>query len=91
MKLSAPLKLALGVYCTPPATIATLPLAPWVTALTVSVSPSRSLSFVSTLTVTAVSSAVVAVSLFATGASFTAITVIVTVATCELALPSLAV
>ncbi len=58
----------------------TLPLAPWVTEATVSVSPSTSLSLVSTAIVTAVSSLVVAPSAGATGASLTGVTVMVAVA-----------
>ena len=57
-----------------------VPCAGTVTALTDSVSPSRSLSFVSTVMLTAVSSTVVAVSLTATGPSLTPVTVTVTVA-----------
>ncbi len=61
------------------------------TLATDSVSPSASVSFDRTAIVTAVFSAVVAESLTATGASFTLVTVIVTVATFEAAAPSLAV
>ena len=58
--------------------------------LTVSASPSSSLSFASTAIVAGVSSAVVAVSLPATGGSLTAVIVIATVATFESARPSFA-
>ena len=53
--------------------------------------PSTSVSLPSTLPLTAVSSVVAAASFAATGASFTPVTVIVTVATFDAALPSLAV
>ena len=67
---------------------------PWVgavTLLTDSVSPSRSLSFDKTAIVAAVSSAVVAVSLTATGPSLTVVTVTFTVAVAVPPLPSLTV
>ena len=70
--------------------IAAVPCAAGPTLLTTSVSPSTSLSFVSTATVTGVSCGVVAVSFTATGASFTAVTVSVTVAVFESRLPSFA-
>ena len=61
-------------------------------SVAVSVVPvSTSVSLPSTLPLTAVPSVVDAVSLTATGASLTPLTVIVTVATFETAVPSLAV
>ena len=57
-------------------------------ALTVSVSPSRSVSFARTAMLTAVSSAVVAASSTATGPSFDGVTVTLTVAVAVPPLPS---
>ena len=71
-----------------PLLITATPLAGTVTAVTVSVSSSGSESLLSTVVVTGVFSDVVSVSSFATGASFTALTVIVTVAVSDPPLPS---
>ena len=60
----------------------------YLTAVIVSVSPSASVSFPRAAITTAPSSAVVAVSSTATGASFTGVTVIVTVATFPSSCPS---
>ena len=65
-----------------------MPCAGTVTELTTRASPSRSLSFVSTVIVAAVSSSVVAASLTATGPSFAAVTVTFTVAVALPPLPS---
>ena len=93
MKLSVPLKLAFGVYVKLPSDASvTVPLAGFAPSVAVSVVPaSTSVSFARTLPLTAVSSAVDAVSFAATGTSLTASTVIDTVATFETAVPSLAV
>jgi hypothetical protein len=70
----------------------TVPLEGFAPSVAVSVVPaSTSVSFASTLPLTGISSVVEAVSLTATGASFTPVTVIVTVATFETAVPSVAV
>ena len=72
--MSLPWKLALGVYFTWPVvalTIVTVPLAPLVTLVMVRPTLSKA-SLPSTLVVTAVSSAVVAVSLTASASAFTA-------------------
>jgi hypothetical protein len=70
----------------------TMPFAAFAPSAAVSVVPaSTSVSLPRTLPLTAVSSAVVTASFTATGASFTPVTVIVTVATFEMAVPSLAV
>jgi hypothetical protein len=70
----------------------TVPLAAFVPSVAVSAAPvSTSVSLPSTLPLTGVSSVVEAVSLTATGASFTPVTVIVTVAAFEMAVPSVAV
>ena len=71
----------------------TVPSVPCVTALTDNVSPGRStsVSLASTSMVTATSSLVVSASSPATGASFTALTVTVTVAVSVPPLPSLRV
>ncbi|RJR93347.1 hypothetical protein CS559_04284 [Dickeya solani] len=74
----------------PSALITTDPL-PAVAAVTVSGLPSTSLSFARTSTVTGVSSAVVALSLPVTGASFTAVTVMVSVPVATPPAPSLTV
>ena len=66
------------------------PCAGWLPTLTVSASPSTSLSFASTAIVAAVSSAVVRLSLPATGGSLTGVTAIATVATFESSAPSFA-
>ena len=67
------MKSASGVYVTVVLSLITAePLAGSVTVMTESVSPSGSESLSSTAVVTAVSSGVVSVSSFATGASFTA-------------------
>jgi hypothetical protein len=64
-----------------PSALATaLPCAGVLTAVTVRLSPSRSVSFASTATLRAVSSTVVAASLTATGTSFTGVTLTLTVA-----------
>jgi len=73
--------LAAGAYFTVPlALIVAVPWAGWVTDATVSGSPSGSPSLPSTATLTEPSSATVAVSATAVGASLTSVTVIVTVA-----------
>ena len=88
MKLSGPLKSWSGEYVTVPSPLfATVPCSPCVTALTASVSPSTSVSFVRTLTVAGVSSSVVAESSRAAGGSLTAVTVTLTVAVARCSWP----
>ena len=92
MKLSVPLKLAFGVYVKLPSDASvTVPFVALVPSVAVSVPVSTSVSFPSTLPLIGASSVVAAVSFAATGASFTPVTVIVTVATFEAAVPSPAV
>ena len=74
----------------PPLT-ATVPCEAAVVPVTDSASPSTSVSFANTLIVTGVSSAVVAESLLATGASLTPTTVMSTVAVADPPCPSLIV
>jgi hypothetical protein len=94
VKLSDPEKFALGVYVTfaPPVPTAAVPFNGAVTAVTVNVLPSTSVSFASTLiTLALLFFATVALSATATGGSFTAVTVIDTVAAAEANAPSLTV
>ena len=92
MNLSVPWKLAFGVYVNEPLpSRPDVPLAGGLTTLAVSGLPSASVSLASTpgtATVSGVSSAVLYVSLAATGASLTLVTVMVTVATFEATVPS---
>jgi hypothetical protein len=87
--------LAFGLYerAVPPLTTATVPLAPWVIPVIVRVSPVSGAieSLARTFrVVVGLSSATENPSAFATGLSFTAVTVSVTVAVFEFAVPSLA-
>ena len=79
-KVSEPLKSAAGTYVTEPSTRSTDPLEAEPTLTTDNTSPSTSVSLTNTPIVTAVSSTVDTESSFATGPSFTAPTVTVTVA-----------
>jgi len=86
------LKFAAGVKIGSPPLSETTQFEKLLTAVTVSVSFSGSVSLPTRpVNVIGVSSAVVSVSLFATGESFTALTVIVTVAVSVPPLPSLTV
>jgi len=91
VKLSDPEKFAFGVYVTfaPPVPTAAVPLVAKPTAVTVSVSPSISVSFVNTLiTLFVLFLATEAESFTATGKSFTEVTVKVIVAGGETNTPS---
>ena len=78
VNVSVPKKFAAGVYVAVVPVNVTAPFAPWVTPVTVSVSPASGAdeSFASTATVTGLSSSVVAASFAAVGSSFTGVTVI---------------
>jgi hypothetical protein len=94
VKLSDPEKFAFGVYVTfaPPVPTADVPLVAAVTDVTVNGFPSRSVSFVNTvITLLLLFFDTDAASFTATGESFTAVTVIETVAAIEVNTPSLAV
>jgi hypothetical protein len=94
VKLSDPEKFALGVYVTfaPPVPTAAVPFNGAVTAVTVRVFPSTSVSFASTLiTLALLFFATAALSATATGGSFTAVIVIDTVTAVEVSNPSLVV
>ena len=73
----------------PPLSIVTVPLLPCDTLANVSVSPSGSLSLARTLAMTAALTVVVAVSSFASGGSLRGLTMMLTVAGSESAVPSL--
>ena len=92
--MSVPLNPGLGVYSTfaPLTPTVAVPFSGAVTAVTVNVFPSISVSFVSTaITLFVLFAATVAVSLTAAGGSFTAVTLIVTIAAADVTKPSLTV
>src|SRR5262249_12697386 len=89
--VTTPLKFGAGVNVTPVAVKVTVPLAGWVTAVNVSVSPTSgaNVSLASTSNVVApLSSATVKLSSRASGGSFSSVTVTVTVAVAVPPLPS---
>ena len=76
MNVSVPVAFAFGVYVQAVALQVTVPSAPFVLPVIVSVLNSTSVSLLNTLIATGVSSVVVAVSFTATGGSLTGVTVI---------------
>ena len=89
--MAVPLKSGLGVKVTVPLRLITTVPSGELAATTVSGSPSTSLSLASSAMVTGVSSFVVAASSTATGGSFTAATLIVSVTVAKPPFPSLIV